>query len=132
MEAKEKETEETGDICDKCGSPMVVKRGRFGKFVACSNFPECKNILKDKKEKTEPDNVGRECPKCSSPLIYREGRFGKFVACSNFPECRHTEKIKKDGDKGEKEANNGSSSSPDEGKEKDSPTDAEKSDKAEA
>lgn len=95
-EAKEKETETTEHMCDKCGSPMIVKRGRFGKFIACSNFPECKNILKEKKEKEAAEEVGRECPKCGGALIYRSSRFGKFIACSNFPKCRNTEKIKKD------------------------------------
>ena len=128
VEAKEKETEETGDICDKCGSAMVVKRGRFGKFIACSNFPDCKNILKEEKEKAEPEKVGRECPKCSSPLIYREGRFGKFIACSNFPDCRHTEKIKKDGDDDKKDASSDSSDKEDTSseKKKDSSDDSEK------
>jgi DNA topoisomerase-1 len=103
-EAKEKETETTEHICEKCGSPMIVKRGRFGKFIACSNFPECKTVLKEKKEKEEAEEVGRECPKCGGALVYRAGRFGKFIACSNFPKCKHTEKIKKDGDeKNEKE-----------------------------
>lgn len=101
-EAKEKETEVTEHICDKCGSPMIVKRGRFGKFIACSNFPECKNILKEKKEKEEAEKVGRECPKCGGELIYRASRFGKFIACSKFPECKHTEKIKKDDDEEKK------------------------------
>jgi DNA topoisomerase-1 len=105
-EAKETETEDTGLVCEKCGNAMVVKRGRFGKFIACSNFPACKNILKEKKEEEEPEKVGRSCTKCGSDLIYRTSRFGKFIACSNFPACRHTEKIKKDTD------------TPDDGKEK--------------
>lgn len=92
--AKESEIETTDKMCDKCGSPMVVKRGRFGKFVACSNFPECKNILKEKKDSAPPEKVGRPCPECNGELIFRAGRFGKFVACANFPKCKHTEKIK--------------------------------------
>ncbi|HXV26483.1 MAG TPA: type I DNA topoisomerase [Candidatus Paceibacterota bacterium] len=100
-EAKAAETEQTGIICEKCGNPMVVKRGRFGKFIACSNFPACKNILKEKKEKEEPEKVGRECPKDGGELVYRSSRFGKFIACGNFPKCRYTEKIPKaDGDTG--------------------------------
>jgi DNA topoisomerase-1 len=95
-EAKAAETEMTGIMCDKCGNPMVVKRGRFGKFIACSNFPACKNILKEKKEKEEPEKVGRTCPKDEGELVYRSSRFGKFIACSNFPKCRYTEKIPKD------------------------------------
>jgi DNA topoisomerase I len=92
--AKESEIETTDKMCDKCGSPMVVKRGRFGKFIACSNFPECKNILKEKKDSTPPEKADRPCPECGGDLIYRAGRFGKFIACANFPKCKHTEKIK--------------------------------------
>jgi DNA topoisomerase-1 len=102
-EAKAAETEMTGIMCDKCGSSMVVKRGRFGKFIACSNFPTCKNILKEKKDKEEPEEVGRECPKDQGKLVYRSSRFGKFIACANFPKCRYTEKIAKDKDKKERE-----------------------------
>jgi DNA topoisomerase-1 len=96
QEQKESETEQTDKICDKCGSSMVVKRGRFGKFIACSNFPECKNVLKEKKDTLPPEPVGRNCPKCEGVLIYRIGRFGKFIACANFPKCKHTEKIAKE------------------------------------
>jgi DNA topoisomerase-1 len=94
--AKDKEIETTDKICDKCGSPMVVKRGRFGKFIACSNFPECKNIFKEPKSTAPVEKVGRVCPDDGGELIYRVGRFGKFIACENFPKCKHTEKIKKD------------------------------------
>lgn len=93
--AKDKEIETTDKICDKCGSPMVVKRGRFGKFIACSNFPECKNIFKEPKSTAPVEKIGRTCPKDGGELIYRIGRFGKFIACENFPKCKHTEKIKK-------------------------------------
>jgi DNA topoisomerase-1 len=93
---KESEIEQTDKLCDKCGSPMVVKRGRFGKFIACSNFPECKNIFKEPKSTAEPEKVGRICPEDGGELIYRDGRFGRFIACVNFPKCKHTEKIKKD------------------------------------
>lgn len=95
-EAKASETEATGQLCEKCGSPMVVKRGRFGKFIACSNFPACKNILKEKKDAAPPEKVGRVCPKDGGELVFRASRFGKFIACSNFPKCRYTEKIPKD------------------------------------
>jgi DNA topoisomerase I len=94
-EAKASEIEQTDKVCDKCGSPMVVKRGRFGKFIACSNFPTCKNILKEKKEKAEVEKVGRVCPTDGGELVLRASRFGKFIACSNFPKCRYTEKIPK-------------------------------------
>ncbi len=94
--SKDSEVETTDKTCDKCGSPMVVKRGRFGKFIACSNFPTCKNILKEPKSTAPVEKVGRVCPKDGGELIYRAGRFGKFIACVNFPKCKHTEKIAKD------------------------------------
>jgi DNA topoisomerase-1 len=95
-EAKASEVEQTDKVCDKCGSPMVVKRGRFGKFIACSNFPECKNILKEPKTTAPPELVGRPCPTDGGQLVFRASRFGKFIACANFPKCRYTEKIPKE------------------------------------
>jgi DNA topoisomerase-1 len=94
--AKDAEVEQTDKICEKCGSPMIVKRGRFGKFIACSNFPTCKNVLKEPKEQKEVEKVGRMCPQDNGELVYRRSRFGKFIACSNFPKCRYTEKIAKE------------------------------------
>jgi len=92
---KEADQEQTDIKCDKCGHPMVVKRGRFGKFIACSNFPECKNILKE--EKKEPEKTGEKCDKCETgEMVIRYGRFGKFIACSNYPECKNTKKILKE------------------------------------
>ena len=93
-EAKASEVETTDKICELCGSPMVVKRGRFGKFIACSNFPTCRNVLKEDKVKKEIEKVGRICPTDGGELVYRSSRFGRFIACSNFPRCRYTEKIK--------------------------------------
>ncbi len=95
-EAKAAEIEQTDKICDKCGSPMVVKRGRFGKFIACSNFPTCRNILKEPKSTVPPEKVGRACPLDGGELVYRDGRFGRFIACSNFPKCKYTEKLPKE------------------------------------
>ena len=92
---KESEEEKTDKICDLCGAPMIVKRGRFGKFIACSKFPECKNILKEKKDKEPPKLIGRSCPQDAGDLVERRSRFGIFIACSNFPKCKYTEKIKK-------------------------------------
>ncbi len=86
--------EKTGQKCEKCGSDMVIKMGRYGKFVACSNFPTCKNILKDGKPKEEPEKTGEKCDKCGEgEMVIRTGKFGKFIACSNYPKCRNTKKI---------------------------------------
>ena len=93
--------EVSSEACEKCGSPMLVKSGRFGKFLACSKYPECKNTKrigaagKGKGEASTPDPTGEDCEKCGSPLVYRKGRFGTFIACSNYPRCRYTKKIAK-------------------------------------
>jgi DNA topoisomerase-1 len=91
---KAHDTEDTGKVCEKCGAAMVIKRGRFGKFTACSNYPECKNVLKEPKPAPEP--TGEKCEKCGADLVYRTGRFGKFIACSNYPQCKNTKKIAKE------------------------------------
>ena len=93
--------EVSSEVCDKCGAAMVVKAGRFGKFLACSNYPECKNTKKigaegkGKAEAAQSIPVGEDCEKCGSPLVYRKGRFGPFIACSNYPSCRYTKRIAK-------------------------------------
>jgi DNA topoisomerase-1 len=90
--------EDTGLICDKCGGKMIIKMGRYGKFTACSNFPTCKNILKDGKDKEEPEKTGITCDKCNEgELVIRTGRYGKFMACSRYPKCKNTKKIGPDG-----------------------------------
>lgn len=79
----------TGHVCPVCGSDLVIRKGRYGEFEACSNFPKCKFIVKQ--EKSEPEKVGRKCPDCGSELVYRKGKKGQFVACSNYPKCRYHE-----------------------------------------
>ena len=91
--------EVSSETCEKCGAPMVVKTGRFGKFLACSNYPECKNTKKIASSKVSaaegatPVPTGETCEKCGAPLVYRKGRFGPFIACSNYPKCRYTKKM---------------------------------------
>ena len=75
----------TGDLCDICGKPMVVKWGRYGRFVACSGYPECKN-----KKALHEEAVDRTCDKCGAPLTVKVGRYGRFLACSRYPECTYT------------------------------------------
>ncbi len=92
--------EETDIICDKCGAKMIVKNGRYGKFAACPNYPECKNtkpLTKNaatEEEKTEATDM--VCDKCGSPMVLRAGRFGSFYACSRYPECKTTRQITKE------------------------------------
>ncbi|MBA4318379.1 MAG: type I DNA topoisomerase [Flavobacterium sp.] len=82
--------------CDKCGSDMDIKIGRFGKFLACTNYPECKNIksLKDvAQEEREVEYTGEDCPKCGSKTLVRESKFGKFVGCEKYPDCDFTKDL---------------------------------------
>ena len=76
---------EVGRDCPDCGSPMVERNGRFGKFVACSNYPTCKHV---EREVVEPVLTGEMCPNCGKALVEKMGRFGKFVACSDYPSCK--------------------------------------------
>lgn len=88
--------------CDKCGSPMVIKTGRFGQFLGCSNFPECKNIKSMSKGNPEQDEklkaLAEEhkddiCEKCGSPMAVKNGRFGPFLGCSNYPKCKNIKNL---------------------------------------
>ncbi|MBE6619590.1 MAG: type I DNA topoisomerase [Ruminococcaceae bacterium] len=94
-------TEETDIICEKCGSRMIAKSGRFGRFAACPNYPECKNTIRiDKnnapivKQTVEAKPAGITCEKCGNPMVIRNGAYGNFYACSDYPKCKHTLPIK--------------------------------------
>ena len=92
------QVEETDEVCEKCDQPMIIKWGRFGKFMACTGYPECKNTKDlggkgDSEDGAKDDEVEGNCDKCESPLIMKRGRFGKFIACSNYPECKFTKAI---------------------------------------
>ncbi len=81
-----RQTEEVTDqVCEKCGSPMVIKWGPHGRFLGCSAFPKCKNI---KPLQPAPEPTDKVCPKCGKPMVVRTGRYGKFLGCSGYPECR--------------------------------------------
>lgn len=77
-------------ICELCGGEMVIRYGRFGKFLSCNNYPDCKNI-KSLRElaaaNQEPEYTGDTCEKCGSRTLFRNGRFGKFIGCEKYPEC---------------------------------------------
>ena len=78
----ELEEDKTDLVCDKCGKPMVVKFGRYGKFIACSGYPDCKNIVK------LINKIGVPCPKCGGSVIVRQTKKGRdFYGCSNYPSC---------------------------------------------
>ncbi len=74
--------DETGEVCEKCGKPMVIKYGRYGRFMACSGYPECKNVKKIVNE------TGASCPKCGGKIIERKSKKGRvFYGCSEYPKC---------------------------------------------
>jgi DNA topoisomerase-1 len=85
-------------VCEKCGSPMIIKWGRMGRFLACSGYPECKNtkdfVEEDGKIRVVEDIPTEEvCPTCGKPMINKRGRFGRFLACSDYPACKTTRPI---------------------------------------
>ncbi|HCR42125.1 TPA: type I DNA topoisomerase [Patescibacteria group bacterium] len=94
---KQNTGEATNEICSECQGPMVIKRGKFGKFLACANFPECKHTqpLEDNaatpKAPAEPTDV--VCEKCGSPMVKRKSRYGEFLGCSNYPKCKHIQNL---------------------------------------
>ena len=83
---------ETGDKCPVCGAPLVLKEGKNGTFVGCSNFPTCKYVQKEEKVNTAKE-LGEKCPECGGELLIREKNGSTFVTCSNFPKCRYTRKM---------------------------------------
>ena len=77
--------EETGETCPECGNPLVIRKGRYGKFTACSNYPECKYVKQEKKEVTEIC----DCPNCDGKIVERKTKRGKiFYGCNNYPKCK--------------------------------------------
>ena len=95
--------EETDIICEKCGSKMVVKNGRFGKFAACPNYPQCRNtkpLVSKSAEEGEKEKktivADFKCELCGADMVQRSGRYGSFFACSRFPECSFTKQKTRD------------------------------------
>ena len=80
-----KEAEQTGEICPECGNPLVIRKGKYGLFTACSNYPHCNYI------KSEPREVIEvcDCPNCNGKIIEKKSRRGKvFYGCNNYPKCK--------------------------------------------
>ena len=94
--------ETEADPCEKCGNPMILRRGRYGPFLACSGYPDCKTtrkvtVGKDGKAEAKSDVIlDEECPRCNSKLAAKQGRYGEFIACSDYPKCRYV-KMKETG-----------------------------------
>ena len=76
--------------CPKCGQPLVIREGRFGRFKACSGYPGC--TFKESLRKTETKNLDEICPSCGAQLVQKRGRYGYFVACSTYPKCKYIKK----------------------------------------
>jgi DNA topoisomerase I len=96
--------ERIDEACPKCGGQLSIRLGRNGRFIGCTNYPECdytRDLNPDKAEAEAPELVeGRACPLCSSPLEIKRGRYGKFIGCSAYPTCKHIEPLEKPEDTG--------------------------------
>ena len=104
------------EYCENCGRVMVLKRGRFGQFMACTGYPDCKTTRRLDQGKKVPDiPLDELCPKCGRNLMIRHGRYGEFTACSGYPDCKYVKQnyigvkcpLCKDGDIVEKKARKG-------------------------
>ena len=84
LRAASSDGDELTDVkCEKCGSLMIRRLGKYGKYLACSNYPVCSNIISE----TDVEVSGTKCPKCGQNMVVKSGKFGKFLACPNYPEC---------------------------------------------
>ena len=83
----------TDIVCDKCGSPMVIKAGKFGLFIACSAYPKCENTRELEPDEQPAEDLDESCENCGRPMVVKRGRFGQFLACSGYPECKTTRKL---------------------------------------
>ncbi len=92
-------TEKTEEICPECSKPLVIKLGKYGRFYACSGFPQCRHVKSLKNENGddpgEKQLTEEECEKCGSPLMMRHGRYGPFLGCSAYPDCKFIRPLNK-------------------------------------
>ena len=104
VQRKDVTQEAIDEKCPECGSQLSIRLGRNGRFIGCTNYPECsytRNLNDDGSEADELEIVeGRTCPKCDSELVIKTGRYGKFIGCSGYPKCRHIEPLEKPLDTG--------------------------------
>ncbi|MBK1718225.1 type I DNA topoisomerase [Thiocystis violacea] len=96
--------EKIDEVCPKCAGQLSIRLGRNGRFIGCTNYPECdytRDLNADKAEREAPEVVeGRVCPLCGSGLEVKRGRYGKFIGCSGYPNCKHIESLDKPEDTG--------------------------------
>ena len=85
---------ETGEACPDCGQPLLERWGRFGKFLACSAYPDCR-YTRDLSghERAADEPTDETCPTCGKPMVIKHGRYGRFIACSGYPECKTTKPV---------------------------------------
>jgi DNA topoisomerase-1 len=92
-----REAHDVGDLesqpCPECGGKLTVKSGRFGPFIACTNYPACKYTKPLKREKAPDRPTDEVCQVCGAPMVIKTGRYGEFLACTRYPECKHTRPI---------------------------------------
>jgi len=92
-------TQKTDEICPECGKGLVIKLGKYGRFYACSGFPECRFVRSLKGEDADEEQESRlteeKCEKCGSPLIIRQGKYGPFLGCSSYPACKFIRPLNK-------------------------------------
>ncbi|MDD5489988.1 MAG: type I DNA topoisomerase [Candidatus Moranbacteria bacterium] len=94
---KEDILEKLDKKCPECGGDLLVRFGRFGKFIACNNFPKCKYTEKTAEEKkVEEENSSETCPECGAPMVVKRGKYGAFLGCSKYPDCKGIKKITSD------------------------------------
>ncbi|WP_298050420.1 type I DNA topoisomerase [uncultured Campylobacter sp.] len=98
--ASQKLAEKIGEACPNCGGELLKRQGRFGEFIACSNYPKCKysrnadaSAEEASEEKAAPEVLDEKCPQCGKNLIKRKGRYGEFIACEGYPKCKYSRKI---------------------------------------
>lgn len=84
--------EVSDEACEKCGSPMIIRMGKYGKYLACSNYPNCSNI-RSLKQTAPPKETEFKCEICGAMMLERQGKFGKYLACSNYPNCKNTKPL---------------------------------------
>ncbi len=91
--------ESIDEACPKCGGQLSIRLGRHGRFIGCTNYPECdytRNLEGDDREPEAPEIVSdRTCPTCNAPLVIKTGRYGKFIGCTGYPKCRHIEPLER-------------------------------------
>ncbi len=103
VDRKDVTQEALDEKCPKCASQLSIRLGRRGRFIGCTNYPECDYTrnLNDDAESAEPEIVeGRICPDCQSALVIKQGKYGKFIGCTGYPECKHIEPLEKPEDTG--------------------------------